>query len=517
MSMSEQVRLRREDRDALLKVGHNPYPSETYPVNSCTSYVHQYYSEEKSKDFENICLAGRLMARRLMGAACFAELQDSSGRLQLYFRRDTICESEDKSLYNEVFKRRTSIGDIIGVEGRVFRTQKGEISLEVHTFKLLSKSLRPLPIVKHSEDKEGHLQTHDAFTDPEQRYRQRYVDLIVNPEVRKLFVRRTRLVDTIRSFLNNRDYLEVETPVLQPVWGGAAAKPFVTHHKTLDMPLYLRIANELYLKRLIVGGFDAVYEFSKDFRNEGMSRFHNPEFTQLELYVTYKDYVWMSKLVEEMLTEVAKVLHGSTTFVYQGKKIDFSPPWPRVRFYDAIQDRTGLALREASLAELQASTRKIGLTVERNEDEGQLLDKIFSHFCEPYFIRPTFVIDYPVSLSPLAKEHRKEKGLVERFELICNGKEICNAYSELNDPVVQRERLEAQLKLARTGNEEAPSVLDEDFLRALAYGMPPTSGLGVGIDRLAMLLLNAPSIQDVLFFPQMRPEQRFSQSQSIPK
>ena len=508
MSISEQSQLRHEDRAALLEVEHVPYPAETYPVNSQAAYIQQHFSEESAKDFEEVCLAGRLMSRRLMGAASFAELQDSSGRLQLYFRRDTLCSSEDKSLYNEIFKRRTSIGDIIGVKGRVFRTQKGEISLEVRSFKLLCKSLRPLPVVKQSEDTSGQIRIHDAFTDSQQRYRQRYVDLIVNPEVRALFIRRTRLVDALRDFLNERDYLEVETPVLHPVWGGAAARPFVTHHKTLDMPLYLRIANELYLKRLIVGGFDAVYEFSKDFRNEGMSRFHNPEFTQLELYVTYKDYVWMSELVEEMLVEVARRLKLTTTFMYQGKEIDFSRPWRRTTFFSAIEEQTGLQLREAGLTELQVATRKLGLTVEASEGEGKLLDKIFGHFCEPKFVRPTFVMDYPVSLSPLAKQHRTQVGLVERFELICNGKEICNAYSELNDPVVQRERFEAQLGLARAGDEEAPAVMDEDFLRALEYGMPPTVGLGVGIDRLAMLLLDAPSIQDVLFFPHMRPEQK---------
>ena len=501
MSISEQARLRREDREALFAAGYQPYPATTYPVNSSTAHIRQHFSSEKEADFSDISLAGRLMARRLMGAASFAELQDSRGRLQLYIRRDTLCPDEDKSLYNEVFKKRVSIGDIIGVRGRVFRTQKGEVSLEVQEFRLLCKSLRPLPIVKRSESEQGELQVHDAFTDPEQRYRQRYVDLTVNPDIRKVFVGRTRLVDTLRSFLNKKGYLEVETPILQPVWGGAAARPFKTEHKALGIPLYLRIANELYLKRLIVGGFDAVYEFSKDFRNEGMSRFHNPEFTQIELYVAYKDYIWMSELVEEILVEAVKALHGRTDFVYQGQKIDFARPWARTTFYGAIEQQTGLALQGATLAELQAAARKLGVSVEP-DNEARLLDKIFGHCCEPHFVQPTFVMDYPVALSPLAKQHRTKEGLVERFELICNGKEICNAYSELNDPIVQRQRLEAQLKLAQAGDEEAPSVLDEDFLRALEYGMPPTAGLGMGIDRLAMLLLDAASIQDVLFFPQ---------------
>lgn len=511
MAHSEQEALRRSDRAALLHAGYDPYPAASYPVNSHTAYITHHFNENKASDFSDIRLAGRLMARRLMGATCFAELQDSKGRLQIYLHRDTLCPSEDKSLYNDIFKKRTSIGDIIGVAGPIFRTQKGEISLKVHTFQLLSKSLRPLPIVKHSEDEKGHIRSHDTFNDPEQRYRQRYVDLIVNPQVRETFLQRTYLVDTLRTFLNKKGYLEVETPILQPIWGGATAKPFVTKHQTLGIPLYLRIANELYLKRLIVGGFEGVYEFSKDFRNEGMSRFHNPEFTQVELYVAYKDYLWMSQYVEDMLVHVAKQLHKGTHFQYQGQKIDFSPPWRRTTFYGAIKEQTGLALQGASLSELQSAARKINLPTEKNDNAGRLLDKIFSQYCEPHFIHPTFVMDYPLILSPLAKQHRSQPHLVERFEVICNGKEICNAYSELNDPVVQRERLETQLTLARAGDEEATSLMDEDFLRALEYGMPPTAGLGVGIDRLAMLLLNAPSIQDVLFFPHMRPEQTESE------
>ena len=444
------------------------------------------------------------MAKRLMGAVCFCELQDGYGRIQLYLRRDILCPGDDKARYNDFFKKRIAMGDIIAVRGPVFKTQKGEISLEVRDLTLLSKALRPLPVVKRSEDEDGTARAHDTFTDPEQRYRQRYVDLIVNPSVRQTFVGRTRLVNALRDFLNEKGYLEVETPILQPIWGGATACPFVTEHHALGIPMYLRIANELYLKRLIVGGFDGVYEFGKDFRNEGMSRFHNPEFTQMELYVAYKDYLWMSQFTEIMLSNVVKVLHKSTVFSYQGRNIDFTPPWKRVTFYGAIEERTGLKLRGKTEAELREYCTNLGLSVEKHDGEGRLLDKIFGHFCEPTFIDPTFVVDYPLALSPLAKQHASQADLVERFEVICNGKEICNAYSELNDPIVQRERFEAQIALSQAGDTEANAVIDEDFLRALEYGMPPAAGLGIGIDRLAMLLLDATSIQDVLFFPQMR-------------
>ena len=510
MPLSEQEALRHASREALIKAHHAPYPSATYEVSHLSDAVRSAY--EKNPDdpkLGKVRLAGRLMARRLMGAACFAELQDSSGRIQLYLRRDTLCPEEDKGLYNEIFKKHTSIGDIIGVEGKVFCTQKGEISIEVAAggFQMLSKALHPLPIVKRSEGETG-VQVHDAYQDAEQRYRQRYVDLVVNPEVRQRFIRRTRLVDGLRSFLNKKGYLEVETPILQPIWGGAAARPFATTHQALGIPLYLRIANELYLKRLIVGGYDGVYEFSKDFRNEGMSRFHNPEFTQVELYVAYKDYIWMADCVEEMLCAVAHQLHeGSSSFRCGEQEIDFSRPWARTTFYGALKRYTGHEVRQMGLEELRKLAQEKGIQESEKATQGQLLDRLFGKCCEPQFIHPTFVFDYPELLSPLAKSHRTEAGLVERFEVVCNGKEVCNAYSELNDPIIQQERLEAQLALAKAGDPEAPSVLDEDFIRALSYGMPPTAGLGVGIDRLAMLLLDAPSIQDVLFFPQMRPEE----------
>ena len=505
--VSEQQVLRRSERDALIDGGVDPYPSASYPVSTSSREVLEAFDDAAPQAMGEVCLAGRIMARRLMGAACFVEMEDSSGRIQVYLQRDNLCPGSDKSLYNDVFKKKVSMGDIIGVRGFVFRTQRGEISIEARSFTLLSKALRPLPVVKQSRDEEGVTRTHDAFTDTEQRYRQRYVDLIVNPEVRDRFRARTKIIDTIRSYFNQRDFLEVETPVLQPIWGGASARPFVTKHHVLDVPLYLRIANELYLKRLIVGGFDGVYEFSKDFRNEGMSRFHNPEFTQVELYVAYKDYLWMADFVEEMLSSVAKEMKGSLLCTYQGQTIDLKPPWRRTTFFEAIEAQTGMQLEASSFDELRASAQQLKVSVEESDHEGRILDKIFGQYCEPTFVNPTIVMDYPVSISPLAKAHRSRPRLVERFEVICNGKEVCNAYSELNDPVVQRARFEDQLKQSRKGDPEAPSVVDEDFLRALEYGMPPTAGLGVGIDRLAMLLLDAPSIQDVLFFPQMRPEQ----------
>ena len=440
------------------------------------------------------------MSRRIMGNASFAEIQDAKGRIQVYFRRDDICPGDDKALYNTVFKKLLDIGDIIGVKGYAFKTQLGEISIHVNEFKVLSKSLRPLPIVK---EKDGVV--YDAFSDPELRYRQRYVDLIVNHQVKDTFIKRTRLTNSMREYLNAKGYLEVETPILQPLYGGAAARPFKTHHNTLDMTLYLRIANELYLKRLIVGGFDGVYEFSKDFRNEGMSRFHNPEFTQMELYVAYKDYDWMMDLVEEMVEKIAMDLHGTTEVKVGDHLINFKRPWKRFSMYEAIQHFTGVDISNMSEPEMRVAAEKLGIKTDDSMGRGKLIDEIFGETCEHQLIQPTFITDYPVEMSPLAKKHRSKPGLVERFEAICNGKEICNAFSELNDPIDQRKRFEEQLELGKRGDEEAMQ-LDEDFLRAIEYGMPPTAGLGIGIDRLSMIMTNSPSIQEVLFFPQMRPE-----------
>lgn len=437
-----------------------------------------------------------------MGAASFCEIQDSSGRIQLYIKRDDVCPGEDKTMYNAVFKRLLDIGDLIGVRGYVFVTQMGEITIHVREFKVLAKSLRPLPVVK---EKDGVL--YDAFSDPEQRYRQRYVDLIVNPLVKEIFILRNRLINSMRAYLDARGYLEVETPVLQPLYGGAAARPFKTYHNTLDMTLYLRIANELYLKRLIVGGYDGVYEFSKDFRNEGMDRFHNPEFTQMELYVAYKDYEWMMKLVEEMVERIALDLHGTTQVRVGEHTIDFRRPWKRYTMFEGIEHFTGMDISKMEEPELRKAAAGLGVPVDETMGKGKLIDQIFGEKCEPFLIQPTFITDYPVEMSPLAKKHRSMDGLVERFEAICNGKEICNAFSELNDPIDQRKRFEYQLELGKRGDQES-MVLDEDFLRALEYGMPPTAGLGIGIDRLTMIMTNSPSIQDVLLFPQMRPEKR---------
>lgn len=506
MHLSEQEILRRKEREELIQANINPYPSETYEVNVTAKDIHENYEKSKN-DYKNLSIAGRLMSRRIMGSASFAELQDSTGRLQIYVRRDDICPGDDKSLYNNVFKKQLGIGDIIGVKGYVFTTQTGEISLHVTELKLLTKSLKPLPIVKETEDEQGNKTLHDAFTDPELRYRQRYVDLIVNPHVKDIFIKRTRLLNSMREFLNSKSYLEVETPVLQPLYGGAAARPFKTHHNTLDMTLYLRIANELYLKRLIVGGFDGVYEFSKDFRNEGMSRFHNPEFTQVELYVAYKDYNWMMDTVEEMIEKVALDLHGTTQIKVGENIIDFQRPWNRFTMFEAIKEFTGIDITLMNEEELREAARKINVPVDATMGKGKIIDEIFGEKCEPFLIQPTFITDYPVEMSPLAKRHRSKEGLVERFEAICNGKEICNAFSELNDPIDQRKRFEEQLELGLRGDDEA-MMLDEDFLRALEYGMPPTAGLGVGIDRLAMIMTNSPSIQEVLFFPQMRPEKK---------
>jgi lysyl-tRNA synthetase class 2 len=504
--LSEQEILRRNKREELMKLGIDPYPAETYEVNASIKDILLHYEKDKTA-YKNISIAGRLMSFRIMGSASFAEIQDATGRMQIYLQRDEICPTEDKMLYNIVFKKLLDIGDIIGVKGYVFTTQTGEISIHVTSFKVLSKSLRPLPIVKEVKDEAGNTKTYDAFTDPEQRYRQRYVDLIVNPHVKDVFIKRSKLVNSIRNFLTDRGYLEVETPILQAIHGGAAARPFVTYHNTLDMPLYLRIANELYLKRLIVGGFDGVFEFAKDFRNEGMSRFHNPEFTQVEIYVAYKDYIWMADTLEEMIEKVAIDLHGDTKVQVGEHIIDFQRPWKRLTMKEAIQSFTGVDIEAHDEAGLADEARKMGIEVDSTMGKAKLIDEIFGEKVEPNLIQPTFILDYPVEMSPLTKKHRSKVGLVERFEVICNGKEICNAYSELNDPIDQRERFEEQLRLAERGDEEA-MAMDEDFLRALEYGMPPTAGIGIGIDRLTMIMTNQNSIQDVLFFPQMKPEKK---------
>jgi lysyl-tRNA synthetase class 2 len=501
MELSEQELIRRNSLQELVNLGIDPYPAEGYEINATISEILGQFPENQNL-FQEVSLAGRIMNRRIMGAASFAEIQDSTGRMQVYFKRDDVCPGEDKTLYNTVFKRLLDIGDIIGIKGFVFITQMGEITIHVKEYKLLSKSLRPLPIVK---EKEG--EVYDAFTDPEQRYRQRYVDLIVNPQVRDGFIKRNNLINSMRSFLDNKGYLEVETPVLQPLYGGAAARPFKTFHNALDMTLYLRIANELYLKRLIVGGYDGVYEFSKDFRNEGMDRFHNPEFTQMELYVAYKDYEWMMALVEEMVEKIAYDLHGTSQVRAGENLIDFKRPWKRFTMFEVIYHFTGTDISSMEEDELRKTATKLGVELDPTMGKGKIIDEIFGQLCEPKLVQPTFITDYPVEMSPLAKKHRSKPGLVERFEAICNSKEICNAFSELNDPIDQRRRFEYQFELGLRGDQES-MVLDEDFLRALEFGMPPTAGLGIGIDRLTMIMTDAPSIQDVIFFPQMRPEKR---------
>lgn len=506
IDLTEQELIRRNSLNELVRIGINPYPAELFEVNVSAKEIHENYEREKL-NYKNVSIAGRIMTRRIMGNASFAEIQDVTGRIQLYLKRDEICSGEDKTMYNTVFKKLLDIGDIIGVDGYVFTTQTGEITIHVTNLKLLCKSLKPLPVVK---EKEG--EVFDAFTDAEMRYRQRYVDLIVNPHVRETFIKRTQLINSMRSFLNDKGYLEVETPVLQPIHGGAAARPFKTHHNALDTPLYLRIANELYLKRLIVGGFDGVYEFAKDFRNEGMDRFHNPEFTLVELYVAYKDYYWMMDLVEEMVEKIAIDLHGKTEVKVGEHLINFQRPWKRFTMYEAIQHFTDIDISKMSETELAETARKINVHIDNTMGKGKIIDEIFGEKCEPNLIQPTFITDYPVEMSPLAKKHRSKADLVERFEVICNSKEICNAFSELNDPIEQRNRFEKQLELAKRGDEEA-MALDEDFLRAIEYGMPPTSGLGIGIDRLVMIMTNAPSIQDVIFFPQMRPEKKKEEQQ----
>ncbi len=498
MQLSEQEVVRREKLAKLKEMGINPYPAALYPVDTKSTQIKKNYEEGKK-----VVIAGRLMSRRIQGKASFAELQDSEGRIQVYFNRDEICPGDDKTLYNDVYKKLLDIGDIIGVEGALFTTQVGEKTVMVKHFDILSKALRPLPLPK--VDAEGHV--FDEFNDPEQRYRQRYVDLVVNPRVKDTFVKRTKITNSIREFFNDMGYLEVETPILQPIPGGAAARPFVTHHNALNIPLYLRIANELYLKRLIVGGFEGVYEFSKDFRNEGMDRTHNPEFTVMELYVAYKDYHWMMETTERLLEKVAMDAHGSTKVKVGKKEIDFKAPYPRVPLLTAIQEHTGYDLRGMSEEEIREVAQKLEIEIDDSMGKGKLIDEIFGEKCEMHYIQPTFIIDYPKEMSPLTKEHRSHPELTERFELMVNGKEIANAYSELNDPIDQRERFEEQLKLSEKGDDEA-MFIDQDFLRALEYGMPPTSGIGIGIDRLVMLMTNNASIQEVLFFPQMRPEKK---------
>jgi len=498
--LSEQEIIRRDNLQKIIDLGINPFPSELYPVSHMAKAIKDSYDGTETEKID-VVLSGRLMMKRIMGKASFAEVQDSSGRIQIYVNRDEICPGEDKTMYNTVFKKLLDIGDFIGVKGYIFKTKVGETSIHVSELILLSKSLKPLPIVK--TDADGNV--HDEVTDPEFRYRQRYVDLVVNPQVKETFIQRTQIYTTMRHFLNEKGYLEVETPILQPLYGGAAARPFKTHHNTLDMTLYMRIANELYLKRLIVGGFDGVYEFSKDFRNEGMSRFHNPEFTQIELYVAYKDYEWMMNLVEEMVEKVAMDLHGTTVVKVGEHDIDFKRPWKRFTMFEAIEHFTGVDISEMDETQLRATAKELHVPLEESMAKGKIIDEIFGEKCEAQLIQPTYITDYPVEMSPLAKKHRSKEGLVERFEAICNGKEICNAFSELNDPIDQRARFQEQLELGKRGDEEA-MMLDEDFLRALEYGMPPTAGLGIGLDRLAMIMTNSNSIQDVLFFPQMKPE-----------
>jgi lysyl-tRNA synthetase class 2 len=499
MILSEQEKIRRDSLAELRKLGIDPYPAAEYKTNLFSAEILENYDQIKN-NFQDVCLAGRIMSRRIMGNASFAELMDSSGRIQIYVRRDDICSGEDKTLYNTVFKHLLDIGDIIGIKGHVFKTRMGETTVHVKEFTLLCKSIRPLPIVK---EKDGIL--FDAVTDPEMRYRQRYVDLIVNPGVRDVFRKRTLIVQSMRELFNSRGYLEVETPILQPIPGGASARPFTTHHNTLDIPLFLRIANELYLKRLIVGGFEGVYEFSKDFRNEGMDRNHNPEFTVMEIYVAYKDYNWMMSFTEEILKKAALDLHGKTEIVYGDQTINLNPPYRRLSMPDAIKEFTGFDISGMEEDDLRKVCDRLGVQHTPEMGKGKLIDTIFGEKCEHNFIQPTFIIDYPAETSPLTKKHRSKPGLVERFELMINGKEIANAYSELNDPIDQMERFQEQLKLTEKGDDEA-MFIDLDFVRALEYGMPPTSGMGIGIDRLAMLLTNQPSIQDVLLFPQMKPE-----------
>ena len=498
LKLSEQEIIRREKLEKLMQLGINPYPAALYPVNSNSSSI-----KENFKANQKVILAGRLMSRRIQGKASFAEIQDSDGKIQLYFNRDEICLDDDKTLYNDIYKKLLDIGDIIGVEGLLFKTKVGEKTVLVKKFSILNKSLKPIPIPK--TDTEGNV--YDQFSDAESRYRQRYIDLILNPDVKETFIKRTKITNTIRNFLNKKNYLEVETPILQPIPGGASARPFITHHNSLNIPLYLRIANELYLKRLIVGGFDGVYEFAKDFRNEGMDRSHNPEFTVMELYVAYKDYFWMMENTEKLLENVAIESNGSTKIKVKSSVIDFKAPYPRISIIEAIKKFTGFDISEMGLKDLFNIAKELEIDVDQSMGKGKLIDSIFGEKCERNFIQPTFIIDYPIEMSPLTKKHRDNPKLTERFELIVNGKELANAYSELNDPIDQRKRFEEQLDLNKKGDDEA-MFIDEDFLRALEYGMPPTSGIGIGIDRLVMLMTNNTSIQEVIFFPQMKPEKK---------
>ena len=499
MALSEQELIRRKKLSDLRDLAINPYPADLYEITHTSKQIKEQFTNGKK-----VVLAGRLMTFRDQGKAGFGDLQDSDGRMQLYFNRDLICVGDDKTLYNTVFKKLTDLGDFIGVEGELFTTKVGAQCVQVNNFKILSKTLRPLPMPK--TDEEGTI--YDAFTDPELRYRMRYVDLVVNPEVKEIFIKRTKLFSAMRTFFNTAGYLEVETPVLQSIAGGAAARPFVTHHNSLDIPLYLRIANELYLKRLIVGGFDGVYEFSKNFRNEGMDRTHNPEFTAVELYVSYKDYNWMMDFTEKLLEYCAVQVNGTTDVVFGENKVSFKAPYARLTMTDAIKQFTGFDISEKTEAELFEAAKSMGIAVDDTMGKGKLIDEIFGEKCEGNFIQPTFITDYPKEMSPLTKEHRSNPDLTERFELMICGKEVANAYSELNDPIDQRQRFEAQMALSEKGDVEANGVIDEDFLRALEYGMPPTAGIGIGMDRLIMFLTNNPSIQEVLLFPQMRPEKK---------
>jgi lysyl-tRNA synthetase class 2 len=498
MQLSEQELVRREKLGKLRALGINPYPADLYPVNHTSKQIKSDFEEGKQ-----VIIAGRLMAINIQGKASFAQLQDSEGRIQVYFNRDEICTGEDKSMYNDIFKKLLDLGDFVGIEGELFTTKVGEKTVMVKEFKLLSKALKPLPIPKQKDGK-----TYDAFTDPEQRYRQRYADLAVNPHVKDVFVKRTKLFNAMRQFFNDAGYFEVETPILQPIPGGAAARPFITHHNSLDIPLYMRIANELYLKRLIVGGFDGVYEFSKNFRNEGMDRTHNPEFTAMEIYVSYKDYNWMMDFCEQLLEHCAIAVNGTSEATFGEHNINFKAPYKRITMRDSILEFTGFDIYHKAEDEIRAAARSMHIEVDETMGKGKLIDEIFGEKCEGNYIQPTFITDYPKEMSPLCKEHRENPELTERFELMVCGKEIANAYSELNDPIDQRERFEHQLKLAKKGDDEATEFIDHDFLRALEYGMPPTSGMGIGMDRLIMFLTNNQSIQEVLFFPQMRPEKK---------
>ena len=504
MSLSEQEEQRRKSREEIIDLGIDPYPSETFDINTNSQEIKDDF-DEKKKNFQDVSISGRIMSRRVMGSASFAEIQDSKGKIQIYVRRDDICEGDDKTLYNTIFKKKLDLGDIIGITGYVFKTQMGETTIHVTSLKVLSKSVRPLPVVKETTDDEGDSTKYDVFSNKELKYRRRYIDLIVNPESREIFRKRSAIINEIRNVLNENNFLEVETPILQPIYGGASARPFKTYHNTLDIPLYLRIANELYLKRLIVGGFDGVYEFAKDFRNEGMSRFHNPEFTQCEFYVAYKDYVWMMDFIEDMFKRIVKKVCGSTKVSCGENKIDFEKKWERYSMYEAIEKFTSVDVSEMDEDSIRKVCKDMNVKVDKSMGRGKLIDEIFGEKCEPNLIQPTYITDYPIEMSPLAKKHRDKDGLVERFELICNGKEICNAFSEINDPIDQRERFEEQVKLGNRGDDEA-MVLDEDYLTALEYGMPPTAGIGIGIDRLTMILTDSDSIQDVLFFPQMKPD-----------